>query len=189
MLTEVGSGAPCAVEVAVGAGRALVIAADYPCHLDFWRAALDRLGVRPRLGHDGDTPGLVLTSTVDRAGQRLLHLINVAPSPVDLALHWRDRPVLTGRRLRLPARAGLILPYGVRVGPATLVETTCELVSRTDCEVVLRPTQGEDVAVFDTDRPVQVDRGEVHTAGSRVIVTVTTHGALDDAAPIRVRIG
>ena len=41
------------------------------------------------------------------------------------ALSYRDRPVLAGRRLRLDARAGLMLPYGIRVGDrATLVETT-----------------------------------------------------------------
>ncbi|ASW54973.1 beta-galactosidase [Plantactinospora sp. KBS50] len=183
VLTEVGSGRPCAVEVSVGAGRALVIAADQPCLLDFWRAALDRLGVRPRLRHDAGTAGLVLTSTVDRSGQRLLHLINVAPSAVEFGLSDGDRPVLSGRRLRMPARSGLMLPVGVRVGPATLVETSCELVSREGSTVELRPTQGEDIAVFATDRPVRVDRGNVLVDGERVVVT------LRGTAPVRIEIG
>ena len=182
MLVEVGSGRPCGMEVTVGAGLALIIAADHPCHLDFWRAALDRLGVRRRLRHDADEPGLVLTSTVDRAGQRLLHLLNVAPSAVEFGLRHRDRPVLSGRRLRIPARTGLILSAGVRVGAATLVETSCEPVSRSDSEVLLRPTQAEDLAVFSTDRRVRADRGQVDVDGATVTVTIRSA----DRAPVRV---
>jgi beta-galactosidase len=170
VLTEVGSGAPCAVEVAVGAGRALVVAADVPCDLDFWCRALARLGVRPRLAPDADAPGLVVTSTVDRVGQRLLHLVNVAPYPVTAALGWHGAPVLGGRRLRVPARGGLILPYGIRVGAATLVETTCELVGVEADAVLLRPTQGDDVVVLATDRPVTASRGAVAAEAGRVTV-------------------
>ncbi|MFI6262655.1 beta-galactosidase [Micromonospora sp. NPDC051006] len=186
VLTEVASGEPCAVEVTVGDGRALVVAADVPCDLDFWRAAAARLGVRPRLAPDADGPGLVLTSTVDRAGQRLLHLINVAPSPVTVALGWHGTPVLAGRRLRVPARTGLILPYGIRVGAATLVETTCELVALDGATVLLRPTQGDDKVVLATDRPVSASRGTVHVGDGRV--TVRLPGAPDEE-PVRISVG
>ncbi|KAB1916253.1 hypothetical protein F8274_00735 [Micromonospora sp. AMSO31t] len=185
VLVEVGSGEPCAVEVAVGAGRALVIAADVPCDLDFWRAAVARLGVRQRLAADADGPGLVLTSTVDPVGQRLLHLVNVAPSAVTLALAWQGVPVLAGRRLRVPARTGLILPYGIRVGDATLVETTCELVSRDGNTVLLRPTQGDDEVVLATDRPITASRGSVH--GTQGRVTVRLSGGPDDD-PVRITV-
>ncbi|MEU5725554.1 beta-galactosidase [Micromonospora sp. NPDC047738] len=185
LLTEVGSGRACGVEVTVGAGRAVLIATDYPCHLDFWRSALDRLGVRPRLRHDAGEPGLLLTSTVDRSGQRLRHLINVAPSAIEFSLWHRDEPVLSGRRLRIGARAGLMLPAGVRVGPATLLESSCELVARNGSEVLLRPTQTEDVTVFATDRPVHADRGEVTVAEGRTTLTVRA----TDGEPVRVRIG
>jgi beta-galactosidase len=173
------------VEVTVGTGRAVVVAADVPCDLGFWRAALARLGVRPRLAPDPDGPGLVLTSTVDRAGQRLLHLVNVAPSAVTVALNWHGEPVLTGRRLRVPARTGLILPYGVRVADATLVETTCDLVAHHGDEVLLRPTQGDDEVVLATDRPVGASRGSVTVAGGRTIVRLP--GGPDDE-PVRISV-
>ncbi|MGQ5261145.1 beta-galactosidase [Micromonospora sp. ZYX-F-536] len=186
ILTEVGSGEPCAVEVTLGAGRAVVVAADLPSDLGFWRAALERVGVRPRLDPRADAPGLVLTSTVDPAGQRLLHLVNVAPSAVTVALSWHGEPVLGGRRLRVPARSGLMLPYGIRVGDATLVETTCELVGVDDAAVLLRPTQGEDVVVFATARPVTASRGVVTAQDGRV--TVRLPGVATDE-PVRISLG
>jgi beta-galactosidase len=129
-------------------------------------------------------PTLVTTSTVDPSGQRLLHLVNVAPSPVTFALTHHGEPFLGGRRLRLPARSGLILPAAVRVGGAMLVATTRELVAREDAEVVLRPTQDEDV--FDTDQPVRPDRGEMNVVGSQVTVTLHRDGSA--GRPVRITV-
>jgi beta-galactosidase len=172
VLTVVASGLPCGLDVAAGAGRAIVVAADYPRDLDFWRRAVGQLGVVPRLGRDRDPPGLVTTSTVDRTGQRLLHLVNVAPVPARVAL--TGAPGLVGRPLWIAARGGLMLPMGLRVGPATLVATTCEVVARTGARIALRPTQPDgDVAVFDTDRSLSVSRGEVSVDGTRVSVTTS----------------
>lgn len=70
-----------------------------------------------------------------------------------------------------------MLPFGVRVGPATLRESTCELVRLTGAEVVLRPTQdGADVAMFDL-APNDVAGG---TADGGTVVPTS-------AAPFRVR--
>ncbi|GAA3732277.1 beta-galactosidase [Plantactinospora mayteni] len=186
VLTEVGSGSACAASVEVGTGRALVLCCDLPCDLDFWRQALDTLGVRPRLRLDADGVGLVATSTVDRSGQRLLHLLNVGTAAISCAPSYRGEPVLPGRRLRLPARSGLMLPYGVRVGPATLVATSCELVERLGSTVVLRPTQQTDVVVLETDRPVHADRGEVSRSGAQVTVTLRDTGP--DRSPVRITV-
>jgi beta-galactosidase len=124
-----------------------------------------------------------LTSTVNPAGERLLHLVNVGPAPTEFGLTWHGAPVLDGRRLRLPARAGVMLPYGVRVGAATLVETTCELVSRDGSSMRLRPTQAVDLVVLDTDRTVTASRGHVDASGRRVRVTVLDDGT---AEPVRI---
>jgi beta-galactosidase len=113
---------------------------------------------------------------VDRSGQRLLHLINIGPTAAGFALSYRGRPVLAGRRLRLPARTRVMLPHGVRVGAATLLETSCELAEPMtgDGVVVLRPTHGDDtdVAVFDT-APTTVDGGTVSAEGATCTVTAS----------------
>jgi beta-galactosidase len=184
LLREVGTGLVCGAEARVGAGRALVLACDYPCRLGFWRRALESLGVRPRLRHTARWPGLVTTSTVDPSGQRLLHLVNVAPYPMETALSYGDTSVLGGRPLRVPARAGLMLPYGVRLAGGTLVETTCELVARDDVATLLRPTQEVDVVVLETPRRVSTSRGAIEVDGTRV--TVTVDRARDGAGPLRL---
>ncbi|HZC27998.1 MAG TPA: alpha-amylase family protein, partial [Actinopolymorphaceae bacterium] len=102
---DVATGKPVAVEVRPGRGHALVVGCDYPCHLEFWTALLDRLGVVPRHTHDATTPGIVLTSTVDGLGQRLLHLINVSPVDQDIVVRDRTVPLFDGARIHLPARS------------------------------------------------------------------------------------
>ncbi|WP_143194059.1 hypothetical protein [Micromonospora sp. CB01531] len=69
----------------------------------------------PRWRNDADAPGLVLASAVDPAWQRLLHLLNVAPSGVAFTLAHRGEPLLAGRRIRVDGRTGLMLPVGVRL--------------------------------------------------------------------------
>jgi beta-galactosidase len=75
-----------------------------------------------------------------------------------------------------------MLPQGVRVGGATLLESTCELAGLGVDEVTLRPTQGPgaDVSLFDV-WPTTVDGGEVAADGGRFTVTARS------ADPVRVR--
>ena len=115
LLTEVGSGQACAVEVDHGAGRAVVIACDYPCDLAFWRAALAAVGVRRRWVADTDVPGLVVTPTANANGEQLLHLVHVGPTPVSFTLAHDGATFLDGRTLTMPARSVLTLPVGVEV--------------------------------------------------------------------------
>lgn len=115
---EVGTGEAVGVEVRAGAGHAIVLTCDYPAHLDFWTALLARLGVNPRHTHDAPGPGIVVTSTVDDAGQRLLHVLNVSPVDQSFTINRNGVPLFDGTRLTLPARSGQILPLVLKPGPA-----------------------------------------------------------------------
>jgi beta-galactosidase len=172
VLTEVGSRQPCAVDVRVGSGRAVVIACDYPCHLDFWHAAFAALGVRRHWVADADVPGLVVTPTVDAHGQQLLHLVHVGPAPVSFSLARDGAPFLEGRRLTMPARSVLTLPVGLALDGGRLLAATAELVARTPDELTVRRSQVEDVVVLETDRQVSTDGGTVTREGPRVVVTL-----------------
>jgi beta-galactosidase len=172
LLTEVGSGQPCAVAVAYGAGRAVVIACDYPCHLPFWHAALAAVGVRRRWAVHADVPGLVVTPTANSNGERLVHLVNVGPTPVSFTLAHDDAPLLDGQTLTMPARSVLTLPVGIAIDGGLLLASSAELVSRAAREITVRRSQVADVLVFDTEREVSTEHGTVSRFGRRSVVTL-----------------
>jgi beta-galactosidase len=186
VLTEVGTGQPCAVEVTHGAGRAVVIACDYPCDLGFWHAALAALEVRRRWVAQADVPGLVVTPTADRTGQQLLHLVHVGPTPVTFTLAQDSVPFLDGRSLTMPARSVLTLPVGVALDGGRLVASTAELVSRSAGEITLRRSQAEDLVVLESDLAVSTEDGTVAREGGVVVVTLK---GVREAEPALVRFG
>ena len=111
LVHEIGSGAPCAVEVSCGGGTAVVVAVDYPCDLTFWTALLDRLGVVRRWTSDATAPGLVLASLRDPDGPaELLHVLNVAPYALTVDL-WREGVKMTTDPLTVPARGAELLSF------------------------------------------------------------------------------
>jgi len=155
LAVDIVDNSPVAVDVTVpGGGRAVVLACDYPCHLGFWRSVLERLGVRRRIVAEGNSPGLVVTSTADGTGQRLVHLINVAPVPQTFTLTVDDASL----ELHLCAREGLILPVGVRLDDGVLRWSTGELDGPGDgSTVLLRRAAGPGRALIETTRNVAVD--------------------------------
>ncbi|MFD3477829.1 beta-galactosidase [Streptomyces sp. NPDC058695] len=175
LVVDVADGSPVAVDVTVdGGGRAIVLACDYPCHLDFWRALLARLGVSRRIVADGASPGLATTTTADDAGQRLLHLVNVAPVAQRVTLQIAGRPFAAGAPVELPARSGLMLPVDVRLEGGLLRWATAELDGLADAStVLLRRGDGPGRALIDTGRAVEADGDAEVTsvAGGGVLVS------------------
>ncbi|MFC6157085.1 beta-galactosidase [Kribbella jiaozuonensis] len=172
LAVDVATGAPVAVATgaadaaAAGApersagGRVVVMACDYPCHLGFWRQVFERVGVQRQIVAEGNTPGLVVTSTADADGQRLVHLINVAPVAQTFTLTVGDVVLELG----LGAREGLVLPFDVRLDDAILRWSTAELDGRGDgSTVLLRRSSAGGSARIETTREVAVD-GDVTAA-------------------------
>ena len=185
---DVADGSPVAAQVSVlGGGRAVVLACDYPCHLDFWRSLLERLGVRRRIETTGATPGLVTSTTADSAGQRLLHLLNVAPAPQKFSVSVQGRPVADGAEIHLPARSGLMLPLDVHLEGAVLRWATAELDGPGDGSTVLLRRPGvPGQALLETEREVEVDGGaQVTRAESGWLVSWPSGG---EGQRLRVRL-
>lgn len=149
------TGVPVAMDVRVaGGGRAVVLACDYPCHLDFWRLLLERIGVHRRIVANGNTPGLVVTSTTDGTGQRLIHLINVAPVAQDFTLSVDDVVL----ELHLNAREGRIIPLDLHLDDVVLRWSTAELDGPGDgSAILLRRTPAAGKALIRTTREVTAD--------------------------------
>jgi beta-galactosidase len=159
LATDVMDGSAVVADVAVpGGGRAVVVGCDYPCHLDVWRGLLTRLGVERRVVTHGSTPGLVTGTTVDARGQRLLHLLNVAPTAQVFRADIDGAAFAGGEAIHLPARAGLMLPVDVRLDGGVLRWATTELDGAGDgSTVLLRRLDRPGSALVETDREVDAD--------------------------------
>lgn len=82
LFREIGSGAICAAQQDLGDGSMIFLGCDYAAaHLGVWRRLFDRLGVRRRVEHDADRPGLIAVPVASEHGN-LVILINVAPYPI-----------------------------------------------------------------------------------------------------------
>jgi beta-galactosidase len=107
LLQEVSTGDPVGVAVPVGKGRAVVLSVNYPLHATFYRALFRRLGASPGLTHDHEGLGVLIQSARNRAGERMLSLIN---------LDHEDKPIKVSENgkllleLVLPAREARLLP-------------------------------------------------------------------------------
>jgi beta-galactosidase len=186
LLSEIATGKPCAVEASYGAGKAIVLGCDYPAHIDVYQKIFTALGVTRRWELDSSSLGIVAMSTVSGDGQRLLHLVNVAPTEVTFTLRHNGVRVFNGRTLRLPARANVILPMGVKLDAAEILVSTAEIVRKNGNSITLHPTQERDTVVLHTTRPVECKRGTVTRRGNRVTISLDTrnHGG----KPVIIRI-
>jgi beta-galactosidase len=171
-MVEVGSGMPCAIQKKVGRGEIIFFGSDYNADFALFKESMARLGVKPRFQLDAQYPGVVVTSTVKKdTGERLIHLINVASYAVPLKLSLDGRPCFRGRTIQVPAQTGFILPAGVCVGKAMIVNSTAELVSVEENAVTVRPTQNsKDIVVLDTMYGVSCSAAVVNRTGTRVEV-------------------
>lgn len=114
VLTDV-YGAVCGVDVPLGEGRAIVLAAQVPSDPLLFDRALSSLGVMPGLRLETQWPGVFATTTRSEDGQRALHVINISGSPATVTVALDGTPIVAGTTLQLPPRSGHILPLGLDV--------------------------------------------------------------------------
>ena len=109
VLTDV-YGAVCGVDVPLGQGRAIVLAAQVPSDAVLFDRALSSLGVSPGLRLETQWPGVFATTTRSEDGQRALHVINISGSPATVTVAIDGTPIAAGNTLHVPPRSGHILP-------------------------------------------------------------------------------
>jgi beta-galactosidase len=148
VLRELSTGRGCGFDIPVGAGRAVVLSTDYECDLGLWHAAFARLGARPALTHTAAIPGVVLLTSADDTGGRVLHALNLSGYEQELTVAEHGTPLLGGATLRLPGRRGLMLPVGLTAGGLEILHSTAEPVEARDGAVTFRAlAAGAHVAV------------------------------------------
>jgi beta-galactosidase len=182
LFVDPSTGAACCVETGragqagqgCAAGRAVVLAAGLPSVPALFRTAAERLGATPGLTHDAPVPGLFATTTVDDAGGRLVHVLNVSGYPNPTRLWLAGTPLLDGRRLHVPPRTGLMLPLDLRLPAATIRRSTAEISGGDTDHLSFRMLQDEETVVLETDRRVRADR-PCHIDHDGRLTTLTAH--------------
>jgi beta-galactosidase len=148
VLRELSTGHGCGFDVPMGAGRAVVLSTDYECDLSLWLAAFAALGAEPSLRHSATVPGVVLLSTVDDAGGRIIHALNVSGYDQTFSITESGSQLFGGEPVRLPGRRALMLPVGLELGGMRIEYATAEVVSVVDGSVTFRAPSGEAVVAM-----------------------------------------
>jgi beta-galactosidase len=184
LLTEV-DGHVCGVEVSVGAGTAVLFAAELPSMPAFFAATAARLGVEAGLAVVTDVPGVVVTSTASPGGDRLLHVLN--PTGIDARVTVREAgEPFGGGVLHVPAHTGHFLPWGLATPWGRIETSTAEVASLGPDEVVFARPVGESFADPHVRLALEVDEHlRVQVTGSTE-TSVARRGrrvTVDAAAP------
>ncbi|MEB8338380.1 beta-galactosidase [Streptomyces endophyticus] len=171
ILRELTTGKGGGFDIPVGKGRAVVVATDYRCDLDFWMGAFRELGAAPAVRHSATRPGVFLLTTRDTDGGRLLHAFNVTSGYAeDVAVTEKGKALFGGERLHLPGRSSAILPLGVTAGGLRIAYATAEITGVGDGRVTFR-TLGDE-AVVAVDGPAHCEGAKSSSEGGRTVLRV-----------------
>jgi beta-galactosidase len=154
LLRVYGSDEACGFDLQVGDGRAILVTGEVPCDVALFRTAFARLGAVPALSHGCPDLGIFMTSSVTPGGERFVHLLNLDGFDKTVRLTDGGRELFPGRELILRRRDGLMLPFGVSVGPARIVHATAEIAGVGDAAITFRLTQPADAIALESDRPI-----------------------------------
>jgi beta-galactosidase len=142
VLTDV-YGAVCGVDVPLGDGRAIVLAAQVPSDPVLFDRALSSLGVTPGLRLETQWPGVFATTTSTDDGQRALHVLNTSGAPATVTVALDGTPIAAGATLHVPPRSGHILPLGLDVAGRRLDWASAEIAG-VDADGTIRFRPGLD---------------------------------------------
>ncbi|MBA2469406.1 MAG: beta-galactosidase [Chloroflexia bacterium] len=149
-----GTDEACAFDIPVGDGRAIVVSAEIPADLDYFRKAFARLGVEPGLTHDHPLNGIFLSSAATPDGARFVHALNL--DGIDKAVHLFDEgePLFEGRPVMLRRRDGVMLPVDLDLGDVRVAWSTAEIVEVRPDGIMVRLTGDSDALSLVTKRTV-----------------------------------
>ncbi|HMR34134.1 MAG TPA: beta-galactosidase [Geminicoccaceae bacterium] len=181
IFTVADTGAMCGFEARVRAGRAIVVATSYICDIELYRTALERIGAVAGLRHDCRDHGIFMTSAVNPAAERFVHVMNLDGFDKEFRIFLDGRPLFDDRPLRLSSRSALMLPVGVRLGPAEITRSTAEIRGIGANHIEFRLTQPRDHILLATDRKLLPGADyQVEACGDGMRVTSLKDARTDD---------
>ncbi len=173
-------GRTCGVGASVGAGSAVLLAAELPSQPTLFTSLVQSLGVRPGLVLDSAVPGVVATTTAAPDGDRLLHLLN----PTGYRAQVRIGIGGTSADYSVPARTGHLLALGLSLPFGRIEQATSELTDFDDAGMTFAPSLAPDGHRIRVRTDREVTSAGAHVRATRDGVVVTSR---ESAAPLTVR--
>lgn len=180
----VGTKEPTGIEVALGAGKAIVLTGNYPCHHRFFRTMLARLDVAPGMRCDASYGGVIATSVRTKAGERLVTMINLDPVAKELAFTEGGKPLFDGEPIGLDPRSARTLPLGVVYPGLRIAYSTTDVLGVEDGLIRFKGTSHVERIALETARKVTVENGDAQKEGGLVRIRTKPH-----TGPVVVRFG
>ncbi|MBA2470072.1 MAG: glycosyl hydrolase, partial [Chloroflexia bacterium] len=176
-----GTDEACAFDIPVGDGRAIMVSAEIPADLDFFRTAFARLGAEPGLTHDHPLNGIFLSSAATPEGARFVHALNLDGVDKPVRLFDRGEPLFEGRPIMLRRRDGVMLPIDLDLGDVRVAWSTAEIVEVGTDGITVRLTGDHDALSLVMKRTVVASSDhEAILREGNVLVTSRIRGAGDE---------
>ncbi|WP_202972462.1 beta-galactosidase [Clostridium thermosuccinogenes] len=171
----------CGFDMAVGRGRAIVIACSYLCDINLFKAALEKLGAKVSLTHDCSYHGIFMTSASNREKERFIHILNLDGFEKEFHIFEKGCKLFGGRKLHLQPRDALMLPLNVEFGGIKVRYSTAEVLGVAESSIEFRLTQPEDIIVFEKSSKIKPsDDYTIHEEGDDMILLSRKHSKIDD---------
>jgi beta-galactosidase len=181
ILKVFGTDEVCSFETKAGKGRAIIIAAAYPCDISLFTSALDRLGAKANLTHDCEDHGIFMTSTSNDSGERFIHLLNLDGFDKEFHLFENGEPLFDEKKITLQSKDGMMLPVNILLEEGKIVYSTAEICKIDKKSIEFRLTQAQDVIIFESSMEVAPsDHYSIEKVDQRTIVTSRKHAKVDD---------
>ncbi|MFC5465641.1 beta-galactosidase [Lederbergia graminis] len=180
ILEVYGTNEMCAFDATVGKGRAVVIAAYYPCDLTFFGRIFEQLGVKATLTHDYEDHGIFSTSTANAEGERFIHLINLDGLDKEFKLYHNGEALFEGRDILLQNKEAVMLPINLKLDIGEIVYSTAEILNVEANAIEFRLTQAQDVIALKTDKEIVANSDyKVEQKNGITYVYSNKHGKAD----------
>ncbi|MDI6619187.1 MAG: beta-galactosidase [Clostridiales bacterium] len=170
----------CGFDTKVGKGRAIVIAADYICDIPLFKSSLEKLGANAALGHDCPYRGIFMTSTVNKWGERFLHILNLDGFDKEMYLYENGRKLLGGRKFLLQSKDAVMLPIDMKLNNVGIKYSTAEIKEIKKEYIGFRLTQRQDVIAFDPPIEIIPDKDYIVKREDNTIMVISQKNAKVD---------
>jgi beta-galactosidase len=160
----------------VGAGSAMLLAAELPSHPELFTSLIEMLGARPGLALESPVPGVIATTTASPSGDRLLHLLN----PTGYLAQVRVGFGGTSAEYAVPAHTGHLLARGLTAPFGRIESATSELTAVSEAGLVLAPSLVPDGhrLVLRTDRTVTAAGAHVRREAAALVTVSSPESAV-----------